>query len=150
MRTYLLMLVFVSATAIFGQGKIFTSEEALKEFGEVIISVEIDVEMVTVYLQDKDTKSLLFSMYDKEASITKGGGTILLGKLKKDQIRYKYSAEILNEFFGKIKSNKVRLETRSKINPKTKTNYFSIGEVVEAGKGGLVLEMAGNCPPFCD
>jgi hypothetical protein len=119
-------------------GKLFTKEEADKEFGAVISRKEIETSVLT-NLCEKSANVLLFNLSDDNAVIL-GRGRIPLYPDEKlaipeDEVFHVFSVSIIKELLDTGGSKITTIERRK--NHLTVTN------------GNTTMEFSSICPPYC-
>lgn len=140
-----LILVVILSVNLSGQetygkiGKVFTKEEADKQFGLVLKSVVIDVKAAKEAMA-KTSDYIMFTIKDDKPVITDKARNVIYSRdavsLKSEEVLHMYSVSTLNELLDKGKSNSVILEQRKTV--------FSVTS------GGYTMEVGLFCPPFCN
>jgi hypothetical protein len=119
-------------------GKLFTKEEADKEFGSVIASYEIETKILSD-MCDKFSNVLMFSFNNETAAILGSGRTPVYPNTKmvisEDEKLKVYSISRIKELIAEGGVETTIIEKRK--------DHLTITN------GETTLENAGDCPPFC-
>lgn len=118
-------------------GKIFSKEEADKNYGPVISSVEISSSQLASLCRQA-SKYVMFNLKDGKLSILREGKTPLHPEgfnADADEKYAVYSKSVVEELLNAGKADTTVVEQRK--------------DVISVTNGQQTLEMAGWCPPFC-
>jgi hypothetical protein len=119
-------------------GKLFTKEEADKEFGPVLASKEVKTSVLNDLLA-KSEDVLMFKMVS-DAPVILGNGRIPLypdvaAKISGEEVFHMFSISVIKELIASGGKDITIIEQREK--HLTVTN------------GATTMELAGDCPPYC-
>jgi hypothetical protein len=134
---FLLILILSQINTAQTIGKIFSKEEADKNFGPVLSSVSIASSELKTLISQSD-KYIMFSVKDGKLSILRDDRILLYPegfKVNADEKYAVYSKSKVEELLNSGKADTTIIEQRK--------------DVISITNGQHTLEMASWCPPFC-
>ncbi len=138
---YNLLLVFIVAITLnipaYGQGVLFTREEANERFGPVFEKHYLEMDLFQEFLE-KAGSQLMFKIVDNQVYILDEHRNLLFpasGQVSKEDVFTVYSIIIINELFSKGGSKVIEIEQRE--------------DVLSISVGEFTMEFGAFCPPFC-
>lgn len=118
-------------------GEIFLKEEADKNFGPVLFSIEINSSELKAICGNTN-KFLMFNIVDRDLNILGDNRIVLYPKgiiIDSAEVFAVYSKNKVSELLEKGEKEITFIEKRS--------------EVISLTNGQYTLEVSGWCPPFC-
>lgn len=141
----LLALLFFSCSTTSRIGKIFTTQDADKLFGNVIYSVEIDPELL-LDLLNKTEKNIMFGLINKNLIILGDNRKLIYpekAEYKETDVFTVYSKDVVKELLS-ISS----LKKQNSNEPET-VYVEQRREVLSVSTEKQTLESGLKCPPNC-
>ncbi|HSP88193.1 MAG TPA: hypothetical protein VLN45_08665 [Ignavibacteriaceae bacterium] len=140
-----LLLLFLSCSSTLQMGKIYTSEEANKLFGNVIYSVDINNNTLSELLKKTD-KRIMFGLIDRQLIILDNNRNIIFpdkAEFKETDVFTVYSTNVVMELLSGKALNKRTDEEADTVSIEQRREVLSVSTESNTLESGL------KCPPNC-
>lgn len=141
--SFLVLLIFACSPSM-QTGKIYTTEEANKLFGNVLYSVDINTNTLSELIKKTD-KSIMFGLINKQLVILDNKRHILYpekAEYKETDVFTVYSTDVIMQLLSGKANKQTDGETES-------VSVEQRREVLSVSSDAQTLETGSKCPPFC-